>query len=127
SIDGARCEREEPALKPGVAGALRFAGDAALRPDRYVAELARVVRERGGVISEHCALASLDHTRDEVRLVTGQGTLRAREVVLALGAWSQKMADAIGVPALRRAIQPGKGYSITYVAPDLAPRRALVL
>lgn len=127
SIDGARCEREEPALKPGVAGALRFAGDAALRPDRYVDELARVVRERGGVISEHCALASLDHTRDEVRLATGQGKLQAREVVLALGAWSQKMAGAIGVPALRRAIQPGKGYSITYAAPDLAPRRALVL
>ena len=47
---GTDYEREEPAMLPGVAGAIRFPGDARLRPDRYVAELARVVRERGGVI-----------------------------------------------------------------------------
>ncbi|HEY4583300.1 MAG TPA: FAD-dependent oxidoreductase, partial [Lysobacter sp.] len=46
-LDGAACERVEPALRPGVAGAIRFDGDAALRPDRYVAELARVARGKG--------------------------------------------------------------------------------
>jgi len=51
-IDGARYETLEPAVKPGVAGAIRFDGDAALRPDRYVDELARVLRERGGRIDE---------------------------------------------------------------------------
>ena len=45
-IDGPAFEAQEPALKPGVAGAIRFSGDAALRPDKYVAELARAVRER---------------------------------------------------------------------------------
>ena len=55
-VDGPTYERIEPALKPGLAGAIRFDGDAVLRPDRYVAELARVVRERGGVIVEQCAL-----------------------------------------------------------------------
>jgi D-amino-acid dehydrogenase len=47
--------------------------------------------------------------------------------VLALGAWSPKLSDAIGLPSLRRTIQPGKGYSITYDRPALVPRRPVVL
>ena len=126
-IDGSAYEAQEPALKPGVAGAIRFSGDAALRPDRYVAELARVVRERGGNILEDCALHALECGRDGVVATTANGTLRARDVVIATGAWSPRIADAIGLPWLRKAIQPGKGYSITYSAPKLVPKRPLIL
>ncbi len=126
-IDGADYEAQEPAMKPGVAGAIRFSGDAALRPDRYLAELARVVRERGGVIVEHDPLQSLGGDRDGVEVRTANGRLRAREVVVATGAWSPRLGMAIGLPWLRRAMQPGKGYSITYSAPALVPQRPLVL
>jgi len=127
AVDGPVYEAQDPALKPGVAGALRFDGDAVLRPDGYVAELARVVRERGGEIIEHCALQSLDVGRDGVRVTTAAGDFHARDVVLAVGAWSPRLADVIGLPALRRAMQPGKGYSITYSAPSLVPKRPIVL
>ena len=127
AIDGRHYEALEPALKPGVAGAMRFDGDAVLRPDRYVTELARLVRERGGEVVEHCAFESADAGREGVSIRTAQGHLRARDVVFALGAWSPKQAAAIGFPALRRAMQPGKGYSITYSAPALVPRRPIVL
>ncbi len=126
-VDGPAYEAMEPALKPGLAGAIRFDGDAVLRPDRYVDELARVVRERGGRIVESCALVSVDAQRDGVRINTSQGVLQAREVVLALGAWSSKLADAVGAPVLKRVMQPGKGYSITYSSPSLVPKRPLVL
>lgn len=126
-IDGPAYEAEEPAVKPGVAGAIRFAGDAALRPERYVAELARAVRERGGVIVEHDTLLSLAPDSAGIELQTSQGPLQARDAVLALGAWSPRLAAAVGVPALRRAMQPGKGYSITYSRPELVPNRPLVL
>ena len=126
-IDGAAYEAQEPALKPGVAGAIRFAGDAALRPERYVAELARVVRGHGGVIDEQRALQALEADIGGVVLQTAQGSLHARDVVVAAGAWSPRLAAAIGLPGLRRAMQPGKGYSITYDAPALVPRRPLVL
>ncbi|MBA3487848.1 MAG: FAD-dependent oxidoreductase, partial [Lysobacter sp.] len=126
-VEGAEYERLEPALKPGVAGAVRFQGDAALRPDRYVAELARVVSERGGVIQEHCALQSLQDNGVGMRLETASGVLHARQVVLALGAWSNPLSSMVGLPALGRTIQPGKGYSITYSAPQLVPQRPLVL
>ncbi len=127
TIDGPRYEAMEPALKPGVAGVMRFDGDAVLRPDRYVAELARLVRERGGEIDEHCAFEAADTQGGGVTLRTARGTLSAREAVFALGAWSPRLAAAIGFPALRHAMQPGKGYSITYSPPSLVPRRPIVL
>jgi D-amino-acid dehydrogenase len=127
AIDGRQYEALEPALKSGIAGATRFDGDAVLRPDRYVAELARLVRERGGEIEEQCAFEAVDAEPTGVSLRTSKGTLHAREVVFAMGAWSPREAAAIGFPALRRAMQPGKGYSITYSAPSLVPRRPIVL
>ena len=127
AIEGARYQALEPALKPGVAGAVCFDGDAVLRPDRYVDELARLVRAGGGRIDEHCAMQDVDYVRDGVRVRTGDGVLYAREVVFALGAWSSRLAEVIGFRALRRAVQPGKGYSITYSPPPLVPRRPIVL
>ena len=113
-------EREEPAMLPGVAGAIRFPGDARLRPDRYVAELARVVRERGGIIEEHCR----ETTSAGVRLTTAQGTRAGHDAVIALGAWTPAFARALG---LKAPIQPGKGYSITYARPVRVPRHPMVL
>lgn len=126
-IDGRAYEAQEPALKPGVTGAIRFAGDAALRPDKYVAELARVVRERGGAIIEHCALQSLRSDANGVRATTANGEIHANDAVIATGAWSPTIADAVGLPWLRKAIQPGKGYSMTYSAPAVVPKRPLTL
>ena len=121
---GTDYEREEPAMLPGVAGAIRFPGDARLRPDRYVAELARVVRERGGVIEEQCRVDRLEPTSDGVRLATSQGEHKGGEAVIALGAWTPAFARRLGI---RAPIQPGKGYSITYSRPARVPRHPMVL
>lgn len=126
-IAGAAYAAQEPALKPGIAGAIRFSGDAALRPDRYVAELARAVHERGGSILEGATLHALEADSTGLRAITTRGDLHARDVVIATGAWSPQIAAAIGLPWLRKAIQPGKGYSITYSRPSLVPRRPLTL
>lgn len=126
-FDGRGYEAVEPAVKPGVAGAIRFTGDAALRPDRYVAELARVLRERGGEVAEHCALHALREERDGVVIDTAIGAMRAGQAVLATGAWSPQLARATGLPWMRKVIQPGKGYSITYDPPETLPKRPLVL
>ena len=128
TFDGPEYEAAEPALKPGVVGAIRFTGDAALRPDKYVAELARALRERGGEIVEGCAFEHIERMRDGVlRVHTSQGVCEARDVVIATGAWSPRLARAIGFPALRNAMQPGKGYSITYDVPARVPARPLIL
>ncbi|WP_363796380.1 FAD-dependent oxidoreductase [Lysobacter firmicutimachus] len=126
-IDGARYEAQDPAFKPGVAGAIRFEHDAVLRPDRYVAELARTVSARGGELIEQCRLQDLQRDGEEYRALTSQGVLRAGQVVVATGAWSPKLSQLIGLSSLPRAMQPGKGYSITYDRPALVPRRPVVL
>lgn len=123
-IVGQDYERSEPAVLPGVAGAIRFPGDARLRPDRYVAELARVVRERGGIIEEQCRVESLHSEESGVVVETSLGRRRGRDVVMALGAWSSAFAKPLG---LKLPIQPGKGYSITYSRPAQVPQRPMVL
>ena len=126
-IDGAAYQAQEPAVRDGVAGAVRFPGDAQLRPDRYVAELARAVEAAGGIIEPRCEATGADADGDGWRVHTSGGTRRARDVVLATGAWSPLLARALGLDWLRSAMQPGKGYSITYSRPSLVPRRPLTL
>lgn len=121
---GSDYEHEEPAMLPGVAGAIRFPGDARLRPDRYVAELARVVRARGGVIDDYCRVERLEPLGEGVRVATDQGPREGREAVIALGAWTPAFARRLGI---RAPIQPGKGYSITYSRPAQVPRHPMVL
>lgn len=125
SLDGAAYAAEDPALLAGVAGAVRFAGDASLRPDRYVAELARAVRAAGGAIEEDCRVTGIDEDGGGVRVGTSRGARRGRELLLATGAWSGPLARATGLGPLP--VQPGKGYSITYARPVVVPRRPLVL
>lgn len=124
-LRGDELEAMEPALKPGVVGGLMHPGDARLRPDRYVAELARRVRELGGIIENDACVEHLATDGDRVASVrTGRGSFQGERVLLALGAWSPGLARQLD---LRLPMQPGKGYSLTYTRPRTAPRHALVL
>ncbi|HEY0179219.1 MAG TPA: FAD-dependent oxidoreductase [Dokdonella sp.] len=125
TLDGAALAAREPALRAGLAGAFFHPGDAQLRPNRYVAELARVVREKGGRIEEHARVDAIAVEGGRVtRVTTPRGEFAARDVVLALGAWSPRLARTLG---LRLPVQPGKGYSITYARPGACPRIPMTL
>ena len=124
-LRGEEVEAREPALKPGVVGGLFHPGDARLRPDRYVAELARCVQALGGVIESGARIDQFGtqaNRIDDVR--TTRGVFHGDRIVMALGAWSPLLASQLG---MRLPMQPGKGYSITYSRPAQVPRHALVL
>ncbi len=124
-LSGAELAKDEPALKSGMAGAVHYPGDAHLRPDLYTAELARVVRELGGLIIEQCEVLAIETGHDKVQKVrTSIGEYQAQDYLFALGPWSSKIMKAIHIDL---PVQPGKGYSITYSRPSLAPRRPVVL
>lgn len=124
-IDGEDYLQQEPALKPGVVGTVRFPGDASLRPNLYVSALARALRAAGGEIEEQCAVTAIEETASGVRVQTTRGMREGAELVVASGAWSPLLARATGLA--RVPVQPGKGYSITYDRPALTPRRPVVL
>jgi D-amino-acid dehydrogenase len=124
ALDGAAARAMEPALNDSVVAAFHNPGDAHLRPDRYMAELARRVRELGGEIVEGAAVTDFYGDGDRIAGVAAGGRRwSGRDVVFALGAWSPGLAARIG---LNLPIQPGKGYSITYERPALAPRIPVV-
>jgi D-amino-acid dehydrogenase len=116
----------EPTLKSGVVGGLYHPGDASLRPDRFVSELARRVRELGGSIESGARIDGFTTAEGKVTHVrTTRGVFSGERVVMALGAWSPLLGQALD---LRLPMQPGKGYSITYAQPPaLVPRISLVL
>lgn len=125
TLDGDACRAREPALNAAVIGGHYHPGDAQLRPDRYVAELARAVRAGGGEIREHCEVRELRRDAGRISAIdTPDGPIHADQVVLALGAWSPLLGRQLG---LRLPIQPGKGYSITYARPSRPPQLPLVL
>ncbi len=124
-LRGGDIEAMEPALKPSVVGGLFHPGDARLRPDHYAAELARRVIELGGVIEAGARIDGFMTEDGRIRqVITSGGAFAGDSVLLALGAWSPLLSKKL---ALRLPMQPGKGYSLTYSRPALAPRHALVL
>ena len=123
-IEGATARAAEPALNDSVLAAIQYPDDASLRPDTLVAGLARRVRELGGRIETGTAVQAIDARSDGVACSTTSGVRTAAHVVLACGAWSPELSRRLGV---RLPVQPGKGYSITYDRPALAPKRPLVL
>ena len=126
-IDGPAYQALEPALRPGLVGALRFNGDAMLRPDQWLDCLAAQVRRLGGEILEHTSFEALAREGDSWTVATPEKRFSANDVVIASGAWTPLMARTLGTPWLRGVIQPGKGYSITYDPPEIVPKRPLVL
>jgi len=123
-LDGAATRKLEPALNDSIVGAHYYPNDASLRPERYVDELARVVRALGGVIVENAEVSGFEREGGQVRgAQTAQGLYSGRDVLLALGAWSPLLARQLG---LELPIQPGKGYSITTTNPKLWPRIPMV-
>lgn len=124
-LRGDEVEAMEPALKPGVQGGLFHPDDARLRPDRYVAELARLVQRQGGVIETGAKIEQLAADAKRITSVsTSRGDFTGDNVLLALGAWSPLLGRQLG---LHLPMQPGKGYSLTYTRPKRVPRHAMVL
>ena len=89
------------------------------------AALARSVRAGGGQIAESTRIEGFRVEGGRIAAVsTNRGDFSGRDVILALGAWSPRLARQLG---LRIPIQPGTGYSITYTRPQRCPRIPLSL
>jgi D-amino-acid dehydrogenase len=110
----------DPALRPGLAGAFFYEGDASVRPDRLTMAWADKLKRDGVSFVENCAMESLEGTSTTVsQIITSRGAFPADHFVIAAGAWSAQLAQQFkcNIP-----IEPGKGYSVTMRRPQLCPR-----
>jgi glycine/D-amino acid oxidase-like deaminating enzyme len=104
---------------------------AGLNPARYVAGLADAARRAGARLFDHTRVTSVEPETNngarKFRVITPKGTLTAREVILASGAYTSE-----ATPALRRKIIPIGSYIIaTEVLPadlarELSPRNRMI-
>ncbi len=104
---------------------------AGLNPARYVAGLAHAAQRAGACLYDHARVTSIEPEKSagarKFRLRTSKGTVVAREVVLASGAYTTK-----ATPALRKKIIPIGSYIIATeilaadLARELSPRNRMI-
>jgi D-amino-acid dehydrogenase len=120
AVSAAECVAIEPALQhyqPHIAGAIYTASECAADCLKACTGLVDVLRARGVRFLLGSAVEGFVQRGDQVvALHTTQGEVMADRFVMALGAFSPKLARSLGV---RLPIYPLKGYSIT-VPTDLA-------
>jgi D-amino-acid dehydrogenase len=119
-LTGDEARAIEPALTDQIGAAVRVHGQRYLHPGRYLAALADAVRESGGTIIEGAQVTAIDDRGSRVRVSAAHGSngsngaerreLAADAVVLAAGAWLNRLARPFGV---RVHVQSGRGYSFT--------------
>jgi D-amino-acid dehydrogenase len=113
-------KEREPSVQSSVAGAWLDPGAAWLRPDRFMAEMARVLGKCGVTIMEKMEFVAFrTENRRAVSAVTSDGDVAADAFVLATGAWTPLLSETMGC---RLPIQPGKGYSVTMPVLEDGPK-----
>lgn len=115
-IDAAELRRREPAVV-GL-GALWLAETSVTDYAQITDALARNFQAEGGEIRTGVLVSGVSETTDEVRLTTGQGQLRARQVVFCGGLQADRLARLAGLQA-DLAILPFRGEYY-----DVVPHRA---
>jgi D-amino-acid dehydrogenase len=105
----------EPQIKPDVAGAVYFPGDAHLNPTELIETLKRYLIEKGVVIKNNSELVGVQSDGDSITSLEilsndRSENIEADKVVLAAGSWSGVLGKML---KLSLPMQAGKGYSVS--------------
>lgn len=104
----------EPALAPiasQLAGALRFADDAAGDAQQFCRALEQALRRADVELRCNVKVKALRVKDNRVRgVISDHGAIEAERVVVAAGCWSPQLLQPVGVSL---PIKPAKGYSLT--------------
>lgn len=110
-LDGRQAREAEPALGVEPAGALLTPNDGQVHPVRLAAEWTRRLRSRGALVSGGVEALSLGSPVE-----TSRGPISAGTVVVASGAWTPLVTEAVG---WRPPIRPIRGALLAL--PPMAP------
>ena len=116
----AELKQREPSVRSSVAGAWFDPWAAWLRPDRFIVEMARVLRKHGVTIKEKTGFVAFrTENKRAVSAVTTDGDVAADAFIVATGAWTPLLSKSLGCSL---PIQPGKGYSMTMPSLEDGPK-----
>lgn len=115
----------EPEVKPDVLGGIFYPGDAHLHPNQLLKGLKAYLTKRGVLLQANTIVSGFVSQKDRItEIVTNKGNIKADEVIIAGGSWSQEIVQQLG---FRMPIQAGKGYSITIPLPSKKLRTPSIL
>lgn len=123
-LSAAHARELEPTLRPGLAGAVRYPGDAHCDPGRFVHAMTQAAVGMGATIHTGVeAFALRRRGRRVVGVETTAGLMSAGAVVLAAGSWTRKLARGL----LFVPIEGGKGYHVEFDAPPRQLQRPVIV
>lgn len=115
----------EPGIAMDIHGAVHYAEDCHLDPQRYVAAREAAVRRANGELIYGPRATGWRTTGNRIVAVeTTAGEVAGDQFVLAGGAWSSDLTRRLG---LRMPMQAGKGYSVTHPQPKRMPQVCAIL
>ncbi len=113
----------EPTLAEAVNCGVLLRGQFFINPPKYAQSLADSVVKRGGELITGFDVVDIQDTAVGVKVIAGAGArvtpdpIEADAVVIATGAWMNKLARRFGVKTI---VQAGRGYSFS-VKPEVIP------
>ena len=120
-LDAAELRDLEPGLAPNFAGAWYFPQEGQVNTGRLTHALAEGAARYGATFCEGVSVVGLRRDGERVTGVrTTAGNISAQAVVLAAGAWSGTLGDALGVPL---PVYPVKGQIVWAQARPIPVRR----
>jgi D-amino-acid dehydrogenase len=114
-VTGEEARAAEPTLSAEVKAALLLHGQRFINPGEFVNALADSVRSRGGKVTEGVEITRVDQYNNNPAVWTSAGPETYDAVVVATGAWLNRLAKPLGV---KRIVQAGRGYSFSVAVPQ---------
>ncbi|MBA4849105.1 FAD-binding oxidoreductase [Emticicia sp. BO119] len=111
-LDVATLHQVEPEVKPDVAGAVYYPGDAHLYPNALVKKLKDLLLKQGVEFLYNTEVADFEVENSRIKSIRTQSGERVavEELIIATGSWSPILAKQLNI---NLPLQAGKGYSIT--------------
>jgi D-amino-acid dehydrogenase len=115
---------KEPAVIGRQVGGYFYPDDAHCEPYRAVKALEAEARALGVEFLEHTEVYAISNDTGPRRLTTTRGEIRAGQLVIATGPWSESFGKMLG---LRLPVIGAKGYSLVLPPADPHPKRSIYL
>jgi len=112
-LDVAALHALEPEVKPNVAGAVYYPGDAHLYPNDLVKKLKALLQKQGITFMYNIEVTDFTSENGTIKSIKTQSgnSIAVDELIIATGSWSPILAKQLGI---NLPMQAGKGYSTTY-------------